>query len=165
MFMKLFFLFLLINSTIGFLQLWAEQQQSEGAPNALFNTETNSSINFIEGEDFANRTTFDQTIYLRNEDEDNQTLVGNIRNPSNSSLTFGSADIFTEQSDIEAFEVWGFTRFFTGGFILDSMERFTGAIGMELPVGFVDSLTVVIGLIFALWMFFLVTGRGFALFT
>ncbi len=165
MFMRLFFLFLIMNTTIGFLQLWIESQQAMGAPNSLFNTVTNTSLNYVEGVDFENRTEFDQSIYVRNDDDNNQTLSGNVRNPSNSSLTFGSADIFSEQSDIEAFEVWGFVRFFTGGFVLDQIDRGAGAIGMEMPVGFVDSIAVIIGLIFILFMYQIITGRSFSPFT
>ena len=165
MFMRLFFLFLLMNTTIGFLQIWTESRQAMGAPNSLYNTATNTSLNYVEGVDFANRTEFDEKIFVRNNDDANTTLSGNIRNPSNSSLTFGSADIFTEESDINQFEVWGFTRFFTGGFVIDSIDRFTGAIGMEMPEGFTDSMAVVIGLIFILFMFQLITGRSFSPFS
>jgi len=151
-----------MNSTIGFLQLWTESQQAMGAPNSLYNTATNTSLNYVEGVDFENRTEFDDKIYLRGDDDNSTTLSGNIRNPSNSSLVFGSADIFSDQSDIDAFEVWGFVKFFNGGFVIDSMDRFAGALGMTMPVGFVDSIAVVIGLLFVMWMFFLITGRSFS---
>ncbi len=163
MFIKVFFFFLLLNTTIGALELWIGDLQAEGAPNALINPINNASLNYIEGVDFANRTQFDNIIYLRNDDDNNGTLSGQIRNPQNA--TGDSADIFNEQQDIDAFEVWGFVRFFNGGFVLNTIDRFTGAIGMDLPTGFVDSISVVIGFIFILFMFFVITGRSFSSFT
>ena len=65
MFIKIFFLFLILNSTIGFLQIWAEDAQAnmlaqgKTPVNLLWSIDLNSSINFQEGTDFANRTEFD----------------------------------------------------------------------------------------------------------
>ncbi len=165
MFMKIFFIFLLINSSLGMYALFFNDVRSNdpncGLPveDRPLGTDCRVTITWIFGDNFVG----DPNIYNFTNQNDNSTLVGNLRNPQNQSGS--SADVFNEQTDIEAFNVWSFIGFFDGGFFFDTMEAFFNTIGVAFPDGFITMLNLVFGMLFGLFILQATTGRSFSSFT
>jgi hypothetical protein len=94
------------------------------------------------------------------------TAVGNLTNPSGSywngtqTVTFSFLDWFTDATQRIFFAAQIVFSFIGLGFIFSVMDAVSTSMGLVWPAGLVTGLSAIFGVLFLVWLAWIVTGRG-----
>jgi len=158
MIIKLMILMICLNTGLGVMHWYADGNGEVGLANAIQPNELPT---------FYNATSNNGGDYMANID-DTTTAVGQLRHSTNSTNTGETNyefDLIQESNEYSLAQAWAILNWFDGGFVLGTVDNFTGAIGVELPPYIIEGFMALYGIGFALFIIYMVTGRGFSGFT
>jgi len=159
MIVKIMMLMICLNTGLGVMHWYADGNGEVGLASALQPNALPSMYNAT-----APANGGDYIINL----EDENTSIGQMRNPMNTTNTYtGTNELDAVQDSLEFALVQPamLLNWFSGGFVFGTIDNFTGAIGVELPPYLIEGFMAMYGVGLLLMGFYAITGRGFSGFT